>query len=127
MLAILPKIKINEIVIFQDALKNYVDSIRFIVENQQQQEIDPNDLSLAYWIKKNDILKYEFSIANDLWRTFNKKIEKLPQPINSTIKLSYHEAATLKKALLSYQVDLPTTNLDRAIIERLKKPLLQQT
>lgn len=113
MLVILKNIKSNEISIFQDALKYYVNVLVFVVENQQQ------------FVKH--LAKYDFSIANELWLDFNKKLERIPQPINSTIKLSYHKAATLKKALIAYQSELPTTNLDRAIIERIKQPLMQLT
>ncbi len=113
MLAILKNIKSNEIAIFQDALKYYVSRIKYIIEITTDHQ--------------KEIYKYDFSIANDLWLELNKKLERTPQPLNSTIKLSYHKAITLKKALLLYQVELPTTNLDRAIIERLKQPLIQQT
>ena len=121
MLAILTKIKSNEIAIFQDALKYYASFLKTSIENQQQF----NNSVVANFIVTHS--KYEFHIANDLWREFNKKLDRIPQPLNSTLKLSYYKADTLKNALLNYQVELPTTNLDRAIIERLKQPLIQQT
>ncbi len=114
MLAILKNIKSNEIAIFQDALKHYAYKLHAIVEN-------------THLVSNNELSKYEFYIANDLWIEFVKKMQRTPQPINSTIKLSYYKANTLKKALQIYQLELPTTSLNCAIIERLKQPLIQQT
>lgn len=135
MLAILKNIKSNEIAIFQDALYHYAETLKFIIEKQQQYintstiytKTNIENIITKYQDIYLEHLKYELHISNDLWREFNKKLDKNPQPLNSTIKLTFHLANTLKHALLSYQVELPVTSLNRAIIERLKQPLIQQT
>lgn len=134
MLAVLKKLKGNELAIFQDALKHYANVLQYVVENQQQ----INKESTGYNTGVDSLLsgyrkiglqhhKYNFYIANDLWREINKKLDRSPQPLHTKLKLSYYKASVLKNALQGYQVELPTTSEDRAIIERLKQPLLQQT
>ncbi len=103
-------IKPNELILFQQATKEYYLRLENDAKTSPINNIET---------------EFDKSISKELWYEFQKKANKETQPKNTSLKLRFHKAYVLAKALIYFQELLDKTSKENATTERYKSQLIQ--